>query len=101
MTDLFSDKIALGWVVEHDQFNSADAMIYAPRELRAGMLNCECNDRPPALMIHRYCIRDKESYLVEIVGEQDSIWLKLQVYSLEDKDVDKAITRLRKAWGEA
>ena len=74
--------------------------VWAPREARAGLRRCECNDKPPLLVVRWSCFSGAPSYEVEICGEQDGQWLKLTAYSLGAEQIDAAIARVRRAWGE-
>lgn len=80
---------------------------YACRRSSEPMRNCECNDKPPQLIIQpHYYVFNKFSHRtceVYMVGELDGVWYDIKAYSLLPEEMLEKLNliedRLINAWG--
>lgn len=104
----------LGWRIENnslaDRLNEATWYAWLPNRTNLGWSNCECNNKPPTLVIKPYQInlsypnKDIYSKSVEftLTGEVKGNWHTLTIYGVPfDQAVEKipfAIKQLGNAW---
>jgi len=103
MTDVIKTLIDEGWKEYPEPTNNATRTVYADREYRVGLPDCECNEKPPSICVMHYSYpvsgNQFDSYEVSIRGELGGIWLKLDAYSLHGMaEVRAGIRQAMAAW---
>lgn len=107
--DLKDALLAAGWRIERnpfaDELNKADW--YAWQKSRpATWVNCECNDKPPALTIWPSYARLPDGGEVsgaefELCGELHGRWFKLRSYPYRTDEIVGAIEQATRHLGAA
>lgn len=94
-----------GWKTFPNRFRPNAVSYYAPLTERAGLPDCECNDKPPGVYVYEndpIMAADAplaHSYDVELVGERNGIWLKFQAYNLRNMtEIEQGIAAVKNAW---
>lgn len=74
---------------------------YAWRSLPAGARDCECNDKPPSLIVtpHLFTMRDRQYTSVEvgITGQHAGTWFHLKAYSIGVDELPSQLPRIESA----
>lgn len=91
-----------GWREATDQLKSA-RYFYANQQDRSDLPHCECNDKPPGVLLWCYPPLPIDgavpTYEAEVCGERGGIRLKFSAYGLRTLDEVKAgIEHVREAW---
>ena len=101
LPELRSALEAAGWRIENYGAMQENACNwYAWSADRAGIApDCECNDKPPGLVIHPYDCRFGEvrsrSVTVDLTGERDGVWWKLTSYAVAPEEFMQRLPRIR------
>lgn len=100
MTDLFAKLTQEGWRQNNNGLRRDGDSLFCQREQRVGLPACECNKKPPPIVINRASWDGHPwSYEVELTGERNGIWLKLMAYSLRsEEEVRQGIEMVKNAW---
>jgi hypothetical protein len=88
----------------HDETNSCDW--YAWRRSKLPARDCDCNGPKIQIVLipysYNYNGQQRESIEIDVTGEHNGVWYKLQAYSLTPAELiarlDEIETKLVKAW---
>lgn len=77
----------------HLNFEMNNVGWYAWRRIEG--TDCECNDKPPSLVIWPYSMVNYgetfESVEIEITGERKGVWWKLKAYAIQAKELKEKL----------
>lgn len=63
-------------------------------------IDCECNDKPPSLVIWPYRYNHSgqifEPAEIEIIGKRKGVWWKLKAYAIQAEDVKEKLPMIEK-----
>jgi hypothetical protein len=78
-----------------------DCRWYAWRRLPAGARDCDCNEKPPSLIVtpHLFSMRDRQyaSVEVSVTGQKDNPWFALKAYSIGVDELPESLPQIEAA----
>jgi hypothetical protein len=109
MTDLKEQLAALGFKFEQNQFAQPENQLswIAYRRIVEDHRVCDCNEKSLQLVVRPFKMQFydnlHESCEVDVTGEFDGVWYKLQAYSMSHEELlerlDEIEGNLIRAWG--
>lgn len=74
---------------------------YAYRKISQTFVNCECNDKPPSLIIEPSYMtvngRAHDTCEVIITGERDNVWFQLKAYGIKASELIERLPKVEAA----
>ena len=84
-----------GW--RHQERDAFANTIYYKTFPELSEKDCECNEKPPQIVITEFVQNDIPQYELDLRAEYgDGEWVKLQIYAIETKNLQKTLdTKVR------